>query len=262
MDISEISKYVGQLVIVSKFNDEKHLEVLSEDGSYTAYSKEYDEHYHSTKDGALKESYKKHIIPAFSIITDKDEINILDICYGLGFNTLATLSYYRKNALSAKLNIYSPELDENLVKSLKEFRYPKEFDEFKEIIFALSEDGIYESDDCYIELFIGDAREYVKRFKDKFDIVYQDAFSPTVNPVLWTQEYFNDIKNSMKKDGVLTTALKTRLALYKNGFNIYINSGDDFRNSTIASISKLTKYKEVDMPHKISCNPNVEPLRD
>ena len=38
------------------FNDKLHRIILSDDGTYTAYSKEYDEHYHSTKDGALNES--------------------------------------------------------------------------------------------------------------------------------------------------------------------------------------------------------------
>ena len=55
--------------------------VLSEDGSYTAYSKEYDEHYHSTKDGAWHESLLKHVIPAYSIKQGQLDINILDILF-------------------------------------------------------------------------------------------------------------------------------------------------------------------------------------
>ena len=73
------------------FNDETHTMVQSEDGSFTAYSKEFDEHYHSTKDGALQESLQKHVIPALYHVKDKEQISILDICFGLGFNTLATL---------------------------------------------------------------------------------------------------------------------------------------------------------------------------
>ncbi|MFT7004398.1 MAG: tRNA U34 5-methylaminomethyl-2-thiouridine-forming methyltransferase MnmC [Sulfurimonas sp.] len=247
------------------FNDELHEIVLSEDGSFTAYSKEYDEHYHSTKDGALKESLLKHVLPAFKIKQVQQEINILDICYGLGFNTLATLYYYRKNNLTSKLNIYSPELDATLLASLKDFTYPKEFDEFRHIILQLSESGVYEDDDFYIEVFSGDARKYIKRFEKKFDIVYQDAFSPSTNPMLWTLEYFADIKSAMKIDGVLTTysiALAIRLALYKNGFNIYIHSAHGIRQSTLASEALLEKFTLVDMQHKISCNPDAKPLRD
>ena len=248
------------------FDDNLHNMVLSDDGSYTAYSKEYNEHYHSTKDGALNESLLKHIYPAFEIQQNKDEINILDICYGLGFNTLATLYYHKKNNLKSKLHIYSPELDSSLVHSLKDFTYPSEFDDFKHIILKLSEDGCYEDDFFHIEVFLGDARKYIKIFNEsKFDIVYQDAFSPKTNPILWTKEYFYDIKNIIKKDGILTTysiSLPTRLALYENGFNIYINSGDGFRNSTVASLSSLDSLKKVDMKHKISCNPDIKPFRD
>ena len=238
---------------------------LSEDGSYTAYSKQYNEHYHSTRDGALYESLVKHVYPAFRLKEEQKEIVILDICYGLGFNTLATLYHHRKKGLKSKLKIYSPELDETLLNSLDKFHYPEEFEAFKSIINALHKDRVYEDEDFYIEIFCGDAREYIKRFQNKFDIVYQDAFSPSSNPILWTKEYFSDIKKSVKRDAVVTTysiALKTRLALYENDFNIYINSGKDFRVATVASLVVLEDFEKVDMEHKIVCNPNVNPLRD
>jgi len=247
------------------FNDATHEMTLSEDGSYTAYSKEYDEHYHSTKDGALHESLVKHVQPAFGLKEQQEEITILDICYGLGFNTLATLYYYQTNSLHSKLRIYSPELDASLVKSLVDFTYPKEFAIYKPIIKAISESGVYEDEHFYIEVFLGDAREYVQKFKNKFDIVYQDAFSPTANPMLWTREYFEDIKNAIKVDGILTTysiSLATRLALYENDFNIYLNIGEGYRDATVASPINLNTFSKVDMPHKISCNPNAKSLRD
>ncbi|MDX9757379.1 MAG: MnmC family methyltransferase [Sulfurimonas sp.] len=248
------------------FNDELHSMVLSEDGSYTAYSKEYGEHYHSTKDGALYESLVKHVEPAFKIKQNQDEINILDICFGLGFNSLAAIYYHKKNALTSKLNIFSPELDASLVKSLLNFSYPKEFDDLLHIITNLVKNGVYDEENLHVELFLGDAREYLKNFpKEKFDIVYQDAFSPSANPALWTKEYFSDIKNIIKENGILTTysiALPTRLALYENGFHLYINQGEGFRDATIASLSPLNGFVGVDMEHKIKCNPNALSLRD
>ncbi|WP_241856067.1 MnmC family methyltransferase [Sulfurimonas lithotrophica] len=183
----------------------------------------------------------------------------------MGFNTLATIYYYKKNAINKKINIYSPELDADLVKSLKAFTYPDEFKSIKYIVDELSQNGNYIDKDLKIELFIGDARLYVKNLDVKFDIVYQDAFSPSVNPLLWTKEYFRDIKKIINKKGILTTystALKTRLALWENGFKVYINKGNNFRNSTLASISELKGYEEVDMLHKINCNPDVKSLRD
>ena len=247
------------------FESDKHTMVQSEDGSFTAYSSEFEEHYHSTRDGALQESLKKHVIPAFEHHKEKDEITILDICFGLGFNTLATLYYVKQQGLNKKLRIFSPEFDAELIASLRSFTYPEIFKPFLPIIEALSTENVYEDEQLYIELYIGDAREFLRTTAERFDIVYQDAFSPAVNPMLWTKEYFSDIARLIKDDGILTTysmALKTRLALYENGFNIYINRGEGYRDATLASKAKLSGYEAVDMPHKIACNPDVQPLHD
>lgn len=247
------------------FNSDLHEITLSDDGSYTAYSKEYGEHYHSTKDGALNESLLKHVVPTMGLMQQRDEIDILDICFGLGFNTLATLYYHKKNSLKQKINIYSPELDVKLIGTLKDFTYPKEFDEFKHIIEELSVNKVYSDSNFYIEIFIGDAREYIRDFKEKFDIVYQDAFSPSANRTLWTQEYFRDIASAMKNSGILSTysiALATRLALYENGFNIYLNKHKDIRDASLASKEILKEFEIVNMEHKIFCNRDATPLRD
>ncbi len=247
------------------FDTEKHTMVESEDGSFTAFSSEFQEHYHSTKDGALHESLYKHVIPAFEHHKEKEELTILDICFGLGFNTLATLYYMRENNIQKKVRIFSPEFDGDLIASLKDFRYPEIFKPFLSIVEALSRDHVYEDDKLFIELYVGDAREYLRSSKERFDIVYQDAFSPATNPMLWTKEYFRDIARLIKDDGILTTysmALKTRLALYENGFNIYINRGEWHRDATLASKRELTGYEKVDMKHKIACNSGVRSLSD
>jgi tRNA U34 5-methylaminomethyl-2-thiouridine-forming methyltransferase MnmC len=247
------------------FDTEKHTMVESEDGSFTAYSSEFQEHYHSTRDGALHESLYKHVIPAFEHHKDKDELTILDICFGLGFNTLATLYYMREHNIKKRVRIFSPEFDGDLIASLRDFTYPDIFASFLPIIEALSRNNVYEDEQLYIELYIGDAREYLRSCPERFDIVYQDAFSPATNPILWTKEYFADIARLINDDGILTTysmALKTRLALYENGFNIYINSGEGHRDATLASKSELMEYERVDMAHKIACNKGVQPLYD
>ena len=239
--------------------------IQSEDGSYTAYSALFKEHYHSTKDGALKESLLKHVQPAFELQKGKNELHILDICFGLGLNTLATLYYYQAHAPNTKLYIYSPEFDTKLIESLPQFHYPKEFKCYTHIIKALTTKHFYKDEKIHIELFLGDAREYIKYFHNRFDIVYQDAFSPANNPLLWTKEYFADIEQAIKEDGILTTystALKTRLALHVNGFYVYLAEAKGVRNFTLASKKLLPTLQKVDMSHKIRCNPDVKPLSD
>lgn len=245
------------------FDSIKHQAIQSEDGSFTAYSTQFEEHYHSTKDGALHESLSKHVLPALKHTQDRDEITILDICFGLGFNTLATL--YALKGSNKKINIYSPEFDKELITSLKYFRYPDDFDDFTEIIKALSEAQKYESENLNIYIYLGDAREFVRETKLRFDVVYQDAFSPKSNPLLWTSEYFKDISSLMKDDGILTTysiSLPTRISLNENGLRVYLHEGEGFRSSTLASKSVLKDYKEVDVEHKMRCNPKVRALFD
>lgn len=247
------------------FSDAQHRIVRSDDGSCTAYSAEYGEHYHSTKDGALTESLKKHVIPALSCFEDAPSLRILDICFGLGFNTLATLYYLRENGITKRIEIVSPELDEALVRSLKAFDYPESFAPFASIIASISETGHYEDEEVKIDVLFGDARRILPTLEETFDIVYQDAFSPEHNPVLWTQEYFADIARLTHGRSVVTTystALKTRLALFENGFNVYLNKGEGFRNATVASKGELPLFEKVDMTHKIACNPETASLRD
>jgi len=239
--------------------------IKSSDGSCTAYSSLFKESYHSTKDGAIYETYHKHVLPAFDLKKNKKEVHILDICFGLGFNTLATIHHYQKYSPKTKLYIYTPEFDTKLLQSLHNFQYPKEFKNFKEIIHTLIKTQLYSHKNIYIELYIGDARDYIKKFNNTFDIIYQDAFSPKNNPSLWTIEYFQDIAKAIKTDGILTTysiALQTRLALYKNNFFIYLKKGKKHRDSTIASLESINFLEEINMPHKIKCNPKIKPLSD
>ncbi len=244
------------------FNTQEHQAVKSKDGSYTAYSKTFNEHYHSTKDGALHESMSKHVLPALKHCQDKEEITILDICFGLGFNTLATL--YALKGSDKRVRIYSPEFDADLVRSLTHFTYPEEFHELTEVIQSLSQKQHYRTQNIDINIYLGDARVFVRETDIKFDVVYQDAFSPSANPMLWTREYFGDIAALMKEDAILTTystALATRIALYKNGLKVFLHKGEGFRNATLASKSPLP-YEKVDVEHKMRCNPDTKALRD
>ena len=239
--------------------------VLCEDGSNTLYSKEFDEPYHSTKDGALHESLEKHVKPAFSIKKNHEELTILDICFGLGYNTFATLYYIKQNNLKTKVHILSPEFDEELVRSLSTFSFPPEFDFLKPIIKAISENLFYEDEQFKIEILLGDARKSVPQITEQIDVIYQDAFSPTHNPLLWTKEFFADMAKLSKKDTILTTystAASVRLGLYENGFYIFIHRAELMRYSTVASMQMIEGFEYVDMELKKVRNPVARSFRD
>ena len=239
--------------------------VLCEDGTNTLFSKEFDEPYHSTKDGALHESLEKHVKPAFGIKKEQDNLSILDICFGLGYNTFATLYYIKQNNLITKVHILSPEFDEGLVRSLSTFSFPPEFDFLKPIIKAISENLFYEDEQFKIEILLGDARQSVPKIKEQIDVIYQDAFSPTHNPLLWTKEFFADMAKISKVDTILTTystAASVRLGLYENGFYIFIHRAELMRYSTVASMKMLEGFEYIDMELKKVRNPTARSFRD
>ena len=239
--------------------------VLCEDGSNTLFSKEFNEPYHSTKDGALHESLEKHVKPAFSIKKNHEKLNILDICFGLGYNTFATLYYIKQNNLRTKVHILSPEFDEELLRSLDTFAFPREFDFLKPIINAITKNLYYEDEQFKIEILLGDAREKVPKIEEKIDIIYQDAFSPAHNPLLWTREFFADMAKISKEDAILTTystAAAIRLGLYENGFYIFIHRAELMRFSTVASFKMIEGFEYVDMELKKIRNPVARSFRD
>ncbi len=238
--------------------------VDTSDGSATLYSKEFDECYHSTKDGALSESLYKHIIPAFNLVRDRDKLVILDICFGLGYNTLATLYYIKEHNIDIEVEIVSPEMDRELVALLSNFDYPKEFEYLQDTIDSLAKYGKYENNRYKIDIHFADARQILPKLSQKFDIVYQDAFSPKKNPLLWTKEYFKDVANLIKPDGIITTyssATPVRMGLYENGFNIYTHPKGSVREGTIASFAILN-LPAVDMELKKQRNPQAKALFD
>ncbi len=239
--------------------------ILCEDGTNTLYSKEFDEPYHSTKDGALHESLEKHVKPSFALKKEKEQLTILDICFGLGYNTFATFYYIKQQKITTKVHIISPEFDEGLVRSLDTFDYPPEFENIKHIIKAISQDLYYEDDQFKIEILRGDARKSIPQIKEKVDIVYQDAFSPAHNPLLWTTEYFKDVRAICKEDAILTTystAAAIRLGLYENGFYIFVHRAEMMRYSTVASLKMREGLEYIDMELKKERNPTARSMRD
>ena len=239
--------------------------VLCEDGTNTLYSKEFDEPYHSTKDGALHESLEKHVKPSLRLKKDKPELVILDICFGLGYNTFATLYYIKKHKLKTKVHILSPEFDEEIVRSLDTFAFPPEFDILKDIIKTVSTDLYYEDEQFKIEILLGDARKSIPKIQEKIDIIYQDAFSPAHNPLLWTKEHFAEIRAISKDDAILTTystAAAIRLGLYENGFYIFVHRAEMMRYSSVASLKMLEDLEYIDMELKKIRNSEARSMKD
>lgn len=241
--------------------------VSTSDGSCTLFSERYGEHYHSVRCGAFQESLYKHVRPAFSQQKQKSHMKILDICFGLGYNTLVTLYYLKERGFSGSVEIHAPELDRELVKGLMGFEYPKEVHPFRQVLHALCDEGSYRDEHIQAEIHFGDAREVIPELDGGFDIVYQDPFSPQKNPELWTLEYFKILASKIAPSGILTTysqASKVRMGLHMSGFHIYKHQPElpELKEGTIATLGVLPGYEMIDMNLKKERNPQLVPLLD
>lgn len=74
------------------------------DGSVGLYNKHDEDIYHSVY-GAFSEAYDKFILPAHfeDFFRKNSEIKILDICYGIGYNTKSFLNYFLENFCQKKI---------------------------------------------------------------------------------------------------------------------------------------------------------------
>lgn len=81
---------------------------FTNDGSVGLFSPDADDIYHSTY-GALTEAYEKFILPADlkNYLKKNKEIKILDICFGIGYNTKSFLNF-----------IYNEAIDNDNIKSI------------------------------------------------------------------------------------------------------------------------------------------------
>ncbi len=74
---------------------------LTNDGSIGLFSGDFDDIFHS-RFGALSEAYEKFVLPAkLDTFFSKSDVNVLDICYGIGYNSKALINtfikYYLQN---------------------------------------------------------------------------------------------------------------------------------------------------------------------
>jgi len=169
--------------------------ITTKDGSITCYNEEAGDYYH-TKSGAKEEAIEKHA-KALNIKPNKI---IFDICFGLGYNTAAALEL-------GPATVYCFENDEKILKNILKLNADfKSYNMIKEFIKGFFKGNkVYEKDGIKLIMLFGDAREQIKKVKEKADYVFFDPFSPAKVPEMWTEEFFKDIKDKMKTGGKLST---------------------------------------------------------
>jgi hypothetical protein len=88
---------------------------FTNDGSVGLYSDDFDDIYHSTT-GALTEAYEKFILPIdFDWLLSLERINVLDICYGIGYNSKSFLNFISNFKIEYILNFLNLTESNNII---------------------------------------------------------------------------------------------------------------------------------------------------
>jgi tRNA U34 5-methylaminomethyl-2-thiouridine-forming methyltransferase MnmC len=199
--------------------------IMTQDGSYTLYSKEHEVTYHS-RYGAIQES--NHVFIHSGLLPHlkkQDKISILELGFGTGLNVLLTW----KNIMDIdtvhvdyhSFDVYP--LPEDLLNACV-------YKDHLKIPTSISKNILTSDWDKLIEV---DSRfTLTKHNKDileetltdnYFDIVYFDAFSPESQPELWSASLFEKIYESMTGQAVLVTYCakgEVKRILKKIGFTL------------------------------------------
>lgn len=197
------------------------------DGSHTFFSETFGEWFHS-RSGAYDEARNTYVqaTDLVSRFVQKRHLTILDVCYGLGYNTAAALEAVWTVDPDASLRLVGLELDEAvpraaIAQGLLHGWPPEVQAALKELAFTHRLRTSLTAD-----LLIGDARQRIQSLVEagfQADVIYLDPFSPPRCPQLWTVEFLQQVARCLHPQGILATyscAAAVRAALQLAGLHI------------------------------------------
>ncbi len=214
------------------------IEVLTKDGSYSLKSVFFQENFHSLL-GALEETKSKFTATSNLQRFKGKSLNVLDICFGLGYNSASLLDELIKQ--KSYLNLYALEIDKKpLAYSLKNESFLKLWDpRVKNIFESLYRKDYFEDQFFKCNILWGDAREKINIIPSsiKFDLIYLDGFSPQKCPQIWTIEFLSKVTENLNPQGYLITyssSAAVRKTLRNLGLEIFTIKSS-FKNRTFWS---------------------------
>ncbi|MGB7394945.1 MAG: tRNA (5-methylaminomethyl-2-thiouridine)(34)-methyltransferase MnmD [Pricia sp.] len=197
--------------------------ITTADGSTTIQIEDWNEQYHS-KHGAIQEAYHVFIKHGLSLFPDR-KINLLEIGFGTGLN--AFITFLETPKLNISVNYTGVEAFPISHQELRHLNYVSELSaEDHAFEFQRMHEGEWDQDIELTEDFI--LLKQQKNFSEiadenQYDLVYFDAFSPRVQPELWTEAIFSKMYRALKKGGMLTTYSakgSARRAMQAVGFTV------------------------------------------
>ncbi|WP_099240617.1 tRNA (5-methylaminomethyl-2-thiouridine)(34)-methyltransferase MnmD [Synechococcus sp. BDU 130192] len=200
---------------------------LTADGSYTFFSEEFQEHFHSQV-GAKREAKEKFLLPCrIAELAQQPQLRLLDVCYGLGHNTAAALTEIWRVNPHCQVTLFALEKDQAIaLDSIQQNILAAYPETVVSLLWELSENLQVETGRFKAQLLTGDARQTIQRVIQanfQADAIFLDPFSPPKCPQLWTVEFLNLVAQCLASDGYLATyscAAAVRVALQAAGLKL------------------------------------------
>ena len=200
------------------------------DGTFTFFSDDFGELFHSYY-GARQESYHKFAVPTqLEYQAQKPIIRILDICYGLGYNTATAIQKIWSINLNCYIEIIALEINQAVPQAAVNHQlfnnWNYESHNILDILIKIAETGHIETKNIKANLLLGDARITIQEVITsgfKADAIFLDPFSPPQCPQLWTIEFIQLVSKCLSPTGILATyscAASVRTALITSGLKI------------------------------------------
>lgn len=211
---------------------------ITADGSPTIYSEEFNATYHS-KHGAIQESMHVFINAGLQFYIDKtnaNKVSIFEMGFGTGLNALLAAQYANDKQINISydsVELY-PLSDDELASVKNEIK--------EELLFSTIHDAAWNEDAIINYKFILrklQANLLVLKIDRQYDIVFYDAFAPTAQPELWTEEVFSKLYHHIVEGGVLVTYCSksiVRKALIAAGFQVQKIQGPPGKREMLRAI--------------------------
>ncbi len=182
---------------------------MTEDGSLTFFSAEFGETYHSHY-GAKQEAEKKFVeTTQIKQKANQEKIKLLDICYGLGYNTASALTQIWAINANCKIEWIGLELDITVAQAAIAQELLNAWPiNIRNLLKNIASDRQVETKNFQGQLLIGDARQTIQEVINRefqADAIFLDPFSPANCPQLWTVEFLQLVANCLKLEGYLAT---------------------------------------------------------
>ncbi len=176
--------------------------VRTNDGTDTIFNEKFGETYHSYT-GAYEEALKKFTLPTQiqSFVKNQDKVKILDVCFGLGYNSSVFAEIALQNNPKIKIEVLGLENDSWILKQIPHTEFPTE----NWTLFQKMKNFEIHSENLDLEIIVGDARETLANLNEKFDFILFDPFSPKNCPELWEEILLEKITKVSKIGTKLTT---------------------------------------------------------